>query len=127
MSINTRTGLTDTAVRTGIAARLAEIQARADRATEGWWDVDGDGWIITRHGRIVACAESHNDPETVPEVIWLNDNDKAVVRAARTDVPALTLAVESVLIYADRCEQSGITMQPGDIHRLIAAALGGAS
>lgn len=76
MSINTRTGRTDTSVRADNASRLVEIR------------------------------------DTSP---------------ATTVIPALVNALESVIDYVDRCEESGITMQPGDIRRLVAAALGGAS
>ena len=33
-------------------------------------------------------------------------------------------ALESVTEYVDRCEESGITMHPADVRRLIASALG---
>ena len=36
----------------------------------------------------------------------------------------LLQAVESVTDYTDRCEESGITMHPADVRRLIASALG---
>lgn len=84
MSINSKSCRSDAVVRSGIAARLAEIKARADEDAE-------------------FCS------------------------TARTDVPALVNAVDDVIDYVDRCEESGITMQPGDIRRLIAAALGSAS
>ena len=36
----------------------------------------------------------------------------------------LLQAVESVTDYVERCEESGITMHPADVRRLIASALG---
>ena len=120
MSINSKSCRSDAVVRTGIAARLAEIQRRSDNATDGpWW-----GSMISGHVEVFAGTGSGSDPMLAAEL--LPGNAEFVVNA-RTDVPALTNGLESVLDYVGRCEESGITMQPGDIRRLIAAALGGAS
>ena len=130
MSINSRCGRTDTAVRAGIAARLAEIKARVAAALDGPWDWGDelafpDGvrppWVFAYgwSGYPVDDAIEHRLPAT--------NADAEFIASARADVPALTNAVESVLDYVARCEESGITMQPGDVRRLIAAALGGAS
>jgi len=40
------------------------------------------------------------------------------------DDQGLLQAVESVTDYVERCEESGITMHPADVRRLIASALG---
>jgi len=139
MSINSRSCRSDAVVRSGIAARLAEIKARADNATDGPWvaghrssldwlsqspAIDNDGH---EPGSAVGQADA-TDP--LWGSLWPSRNataDAEFIASARTDLPALVNAVESVLDYVDRCEESGITMQPGDIRRLIAAALGGAS
>src|SRR5690606_31580283 len=136
---NSKSCRSDAVVRTGIAARLAEIQERAWSATAGPWVaghrasldwlsqsrfVDNDGH---EPGSNVGPADAA-DP--LWGSLWPSRNataDAEFIASARTDLPALVNAVESVLDYVDRCEESGITMQPGDIRRLIAAALGGAS
>ena len=41
-----------------------------------------------------------------------------------TDARKMYLALDEVLTYVDRCEESGITMHPADVRRLIASALG---
>lgn len=38
--------------------------------------------------------------------------------------PRPILAIDEVLNYVERCEESGITMHPADVRRLIASALG---
>ena len=38
--------------------------------------------------------------------------------------PRPILAIDEVLNYAETCEESGITMHPADVRRLIASALG---
>lgn len=38
--------------------------------------------------------------------------------------PRPILAIDEVLNYVERCEESGITMRPADVRRLIASALG---
>ena len=38
--------------------------------------------------------------------------------------PRPILAIDKVLNYAETCEESGITMHPADVRRLIASALG---
>ncbi len=44
--------------------------------------------------------------------------------ADETDARKMYLAIDEVLNYTERCEESGITMHPADIRRLIASALG---
>ena len=166
MSINSKSCRSDAVVRSGIAARLAEIQARADKATDGPWE-RGDHYHVQAashcqcrpdNGPLVSkkrmdingtmmLAHVHRRDEPLwpygiyspgefggalvvqetSEYGYIDDADAEFIASARIDVPALTNGLESVLDYVDRCEESGTTMQPGDIRRLIAAALGGAS
>ena len=119
MSINSKSCRSDAAVRTRIGARLAQIQTRAEQATDGPWSrfetVMADTFVVGPRGFI--------REDIVSGPTYERENAEFIAHA-RTDVPALTNAVESVLDYVGRCEESGTTMQPGDIRRLIAAALG---
>lgn len=145
MSINSKSCRSDAVVRTGIAARLAEMQARADKALDGPWErrvapddpatmADKSAWVdgtLRDNGEPIHLAIAAPPNDELAYVVPFLTGDGPTSRAnaefiahARADVPALTLAVESVLDYVARCEESGITMQPGDIRRLIAAALG---
>ncbi|MBB0990067.1 hypothetical protein G6009_00995 [Dietzia sp. SLG510A3-30A2] len=68
-----------------ISERLDEIQARADKATDGPWEVD-PLWCqaIERNGgsEVVVCFE---------------DANTEFIAAARSDVPALVAALRAVL------------------------------
>jgi len=44
--------------------------------------------------------------------------------ADETGARKMYLAIDEVLNYTERCEESGITMHPADVRRLIASALG---
>lgn len=136
MSINSKSCRSDAVVRSGIAARLAEIQERADNATDGPWvaghrssldwlsqspAIDNDGH---EPGSAVGPADA-TDP--LWGSLWPSRNataDAEFIASARTDVPTLHNALDDVLTYMDECERVGVSMQPGDIRRLIAAALG---
>ena len=103
------------------ADRLDEIEARAEAATAGPWGHEpppGPGEDPMR----AICVYPEEDGGALAYVQPLAA-DAEFIAHARTDVPALTNGLESVLDYVDRCEESGITIQPGDIRRLIAAAL----
>lgn len=72
--------------------RLAEIQARADQATAGPWEVDNDYDIMGRRPGLSP------DPELDPVIGHLErDEDDDFVTHARTDVPALVAALRAVL------------------------------
>jgi len=74
------------------ADRLDEIQARADQATAGPWEVDNDYDIMGRRPGLSP------DPEMDPVIGHLErDEDDEFVIAARTDVPALVAALRAVL------------------------------
>ena len=72
------------------ADRLDEIQRRSDDATEGpWW-----GSMISGHCEVFAGTGSGSDPMIATELL---PGDAEFVINARTDVPALVLALRSVL------------------------------
>lgn len=133
MSINSKSCRSDAVVRARVAARLAEIQARANAAPGQVWSLvhetpTAEEAIVMGDERTFLAGiefQHEDDPDpafTEPE--YLPESYHRFAVHARTDVPALANAVESVLDYVGRCEESGITMQPGDIRSLIAAALG---
>lgn len=119
MSINTKTGRRNVALRESIAARLTEVKDRADAATDGPWYRFDDGH------REVYCARQYIDGEA-PDVTYGSERpaDAEFIAAARTDLPATTKALDDVLTYADECERVGVSMYPADVRSLIATALG---
>lgn len=66
--------------------RLNEIEARANAATEGPWDLIGGGEYVTPVGIMVA-----------PDDGGVNGADAEFIAHARTDVPALVAALRAVL------------------------------
>ncbi|MGX1598628.1 hypothetical protein ACWIDS_16380 [Dietzia maris] len=124
MSINTRCGRTDAAVRTGIAARLVEIQTRAEQATDGPWEYRylspyKGGNVYEPSGYPLPGCTNCGDNEATYE-----EYDAEFIAHARTDVPTLHNALDDVLTYMDECERVGVSMHPADVRALIAAALG---
>lgn len=121
------------------ANRLAEIQARAEKATDGPWlvgeEVDGvragrrtvifaDGALAVRR-RVVTVDQTrpHHEPA---------ERNIEFIAHARTDVPALVAALRAVLEACDELE-ANIPYDNGNatanhagrtIRRAIAAALG---
>lgn len=65
---------------------LARIRAQADAATEGPWELLGDGEYVSGPGILVA-----------PDDGGVTSADAEFIAAARTDVPALLDALEKVL------------------------------
>ena len=87
--------------------RLDEIEARANTATEGPWEVNGPDqpWATISHGSdsILHAYEQHHpycegcecgDPRSE---VALSDEDAEFIAHARTDMPALLDALEKVL------------------------------
>lgn len=66
--------------------RLDEIEARADAATEGPWDLIGGGEYVTPVGIMVA-----------PDDGGVNGADAEFIAHARTDVPALVAVARYAL------------------------------
>ena len=66
--------------------RLNEIEARANAATEGPWELLGDGEYVSGPGILVA-----------PDDGGVTSADAEFIAAARTTVPALLDALEKVL------------------------------
>ena len=66
--------------------RLNEIEARTNAATEGPWELLGDGEYVSGPGILVA-----------PDDGGVTSADAEFIAAARTDVPALLDALEKVL------------------------------
>ena len=67
--------------------RLNEIEARANAATEGPWELLGDGEYVSGPGILVA-----------PDDGGVTSADAEFIAAARTNVPRLVDALEKVLI-----------------------------
>ena len=87
--------------------RLDEIEARANAATEGPWEVNGPDqpWAIISHGSdsVLHAYEQHHPycegcecGDSRSEVA-LSGEDAEFIAHARTDVPALLDALEKVL------------------------------
>ena len=87
--------------------RLDEIEARTNAATEGPWEVNGPDqpWATISHGpdSILHAYEQHHpycegcecgDPRSE---VALSDEDAEFIGHARTDVPALVVALRAVL------------------------------
>lgn len=70
---------------------LARIRAQADAATEGPWELLGDGEYVSGPGILVA-----------PDDGGVTSADAEFIAAARTDVPALLDALEKVLALHPR-------------------------
>ena len=66
---------------------LARIRAQADAATEGPWELLGDGEYVSGPGILVA-----------PDDGGVTSADAEFIAAARTNVPRLVDALEKVLI-----------------------------
>ena len=66
--------------------RLNEIEARANAATEGPWDLIGGGEYVTPVGIMVA-----------PDDGGVNGADAEFIAHARTDVPDMAAALRAVL------------------------------
>ena len=86
--------------------RLNEIEARANAATEGPWELLGDGEYVSGPGILVA-----------PDDGGVTSADAEFIAAARTDVPWLLDQVESrdkaldaVLRLADQMEAEDAAM-----------------
>ena len=76
---------------------LARIRAQADAATEGSWELLGDGEYVSGPGILVA-----------PDDGGVTSADAEFIAAARTTVPALLDALEAVLeIHQDGGESQG--------------------
>ena len=76
---------------------LARIRAQADAATEGPWELLGDGEYVSGPGILVA-----------PDDGGVTSADAEFIAAARTTVPALLDALEAVLeIHQDGGESQG--------------------
>ena len=77
--------------------RLNEIEARANAATEGPWDLIGGGEYVTPVGIMVA-----------PDDGGVNGADAEFIAHARTDVPDMAAALRAVLeIHQDGGESQG--------------------
>ena len=77
--------------------RLNEIEARTNAATEGPWELLGDGEYVSGPGILVA-----------PDDGGVTSADAEFIAAARTTVPALLDALEAVLeIHQDGGESQG--------------------
>ena len=70
---------------------LARIRAQADAATEGPWELLGDGEYVSGPGILVA-----------PDDGGVTSADAEFIAAARTNVPALLDALEKVLALHPR-------------------------
>lgn len=94
------------------AARLVEIQARVDNATDGPWSYH---WLTQEVHGMSATLHSHAGPaDTVwttsllPEIGSTREaKDAEFIAHARTDVPALVAALQAVLAQCDRHESIG--------------------
>lgn len=76
---------------------LARIRAQADAATEGPWELLGDGEYVSGPGILVA-----------PDDGGVTSADAEFIAAARTTVPALLDALEAMLeIHQDGGESQG--------------------
>ena len=71
--------------------RLNEIEARTNAATEGPWELLGDGEYVSGPGILVA-----------PDDGGVTSADAEFIAAARTTVPALLDALEKVLALHPR-------------------------
>jgi hypothetical protein len=69
--------------------QLAAIEARAQAATEGPWEMDEGSYHVYR-GEDMICADLYTEP------------DAAFIAAARTDVPALLALVREQQAKLDR-------------------------
>ena len=124
--------------------RLAEIQARADAATDGPWAAHAFGYpgqeepssIVVHRGNFDWQAIS--DGEFVASMpMWdrQESDDADFIAHARTDVPALVAALRAVLAKCARVRQNntgsdfraGGIAAAGIIEHAVAAALGEAS
>ena len=77
--------------------RLNEIEARANAATEGPWDLIGGGEYVTPVGIMVA-----------PDDGGVNGADAEFIAHARTDMPDMAAALRAVLeIHQDGGESQG--------------------
>lgn len=100
-----------------ISDRLDEIQARADKALAGPWEVNPFAHSVRKSGtNKVVCRLSVLD-------------NASFIAHARTDVPALVAALRAVLAECEDREEVPEDSGSGadaarDIRRMIAAALG---
>jgi len=72
-----------------VPSRLAAIEARAQAATEGPWQMDEGSYHVYR-GEDMICADLYTEP------------DAAFIANARTDVPALLALVREQQAKLDR-------------------------
>lgn len=72
---------------------LTRIRAQADAATEGPWELLGDGEYVSGPGILVA-----------PDDGGVTSADAEFIAAARTTVPALLDLADAVLDLADRLD-----------------------
>lgn len=118
--------------------RLDEIQARADNATDGPWQVSPDGPAEGYAGPIYTESDFTDVPELVSDGTWLPNAE--FIAHARTDVPALVAALQAALVKCDRLEalavmrdnpyddfSRGARAAISEIRKPIEAALGGAA
>jgi hypothetical protein len=117
--------------------RLAEIQARAEKATDGpWWaefTLEDLSWREGSYGVLAQEADPVriSDPDlTTPEA--QTKSDAEFIAHARTDVPVLVEALRAVLaVDTDGIRQKyGLSVEGGavlaltKVHAAIEAALG---
>ena len=110
------------------ADRLNEIQARAEKATHGPWEVQEEEWAVISSGSDSVlhafavekdCIECGTPQDECDTEVVLDIEDVEFIAHARSDVPALVAALRAVLdlhrkgtiyYHADHCDN------PSDEH-----------
>lgn len=101
---------------------LAQIEARAEAATEGPWDVASDADTYLKPTDVVGPGE----PGERFIICEYAGQDAEFIAHARADVPALVAALRAVLDELDQWERVGhLSIEMVHIRRRVEQALGG--